>query len=137
MGRITRPALPLLYRNPRVRQFALRDVAARGRALSPGEALQLTDDMLGCTIAEDLLATEEYFPFLDPAPCPITIAWCERDRIFPERRYSVWAKERVPGARYAVLPRVGHVPMLDDPLLVADTARESLGAGAMKTSALD
>jgi pimeloyl-ACP methyl ester carboxylesterase len=130
MGRLTRPALPLFYRSARVRQFALRNVAARGVAVSRRELLRLTDDMLGCTIAEDLLAADEYFTPLDPAPCPITIAWCERDRIFPEPIYGVWARERVPGARYVVLRHVGHVPMLDDPQLVADTVRDALGASA-------
>jgi pimeloyl-ACP methyl ester carboxylesterase len=82
--------------------------------------------MLGCVIAEDLLATDEHFALLDPVPCPITIAWAEWDRIFPERRYGPVARERVPGARYIVLPRVGHVPMLDDPKLVADAVLDAL-----------
>jgi pimeloyl-ACP methyl ester carboxylesterase len=125
MGRCTRPALPVLYRSPRVRQFALRSVIANGAGVSSDRALQLTDDMLGCVIAEELLATDEHFAPLDLAPCPITIAWCELDRIFPEREFGARARERVPSARYVVLEGVGHVPMLDDPQLVATVIRES------------
>jgi pimeloyl-ACP methyl ester carboxylesterase len=126
MGRLTRPVLPIFYRSSRIRQFALRDVAANGASVPRDRALELTEDMLGCAIAEEMLSTEESFAPLDPAPCPITIAWCELDRIFPEREFGARAKERVPGARYVVLSNVGHVPMLDDPQLVAAVIRESL-----------
>jgi pimeloyl-ACP methyl ester carboxylesterase len=126
MGRLTRPALPVLYRSPRVRRFALRNIAADGANVPRDRALELTDDMLGCVIAEDMLATQEWFAPLDPAPCPITIAWCQLDRIFPESEFGARAKERVPGARYVVLDDVGHVPMLDDPGLLAAVIRESL-----------
>ena len=128
MGRLTRPALPVLYRSRAVRQFALRNVAANGAALSADHALRLTDDMLGCQIAEDLLATDEHFAPLDPAPCPITIAWCELDRIFAEGEFGARARERVPSARYVVLKGVGHVPMLDDPRLVATVIGQSRDA---------
>ena len=128
MGRLTRPALPVLYRSRRVRQSALRNIAANGASVSRDRALQLTDDMLGCRIAADILATDEHFAPLDPAPCPITIAWCELDRLFPEGEFGARAQERLPGARYVVLRNVGHVPMLDDPQLVATVIRESLGA---------
>ena len=128
MGRLTRPALPVLYRSRGVRQFALRNVAANGASVSRDRALQLTDDMLGCSIVEDILATDQHFAPLDPVPCPVTIAWCKLDRLFPEREFGARAKERLPGARYVVLRNVGHVPMLDDPMLVAAVIRESLAA---------
>jgi pimeloyl-ACP methyl ester carboxylesterase len=134
-GRATRPALQLVYRSPSARQYGFRNVVAHGRRLSPQRALTLTDDMLGCEIADDMLATDEYLMPLDPPPCPITIAWAELDRIFPERVFGPLARERVPGARYTTLPGVGHVPMLDDPELVADAIRESLRAlGAAQPS---
>lgn len=128
MGRLTRPVLPVLYRSARIRRFALRNVAANGASVPRDRALELTYDMLGCRIAEDMLTTQEWFAPLDPAPCPITIAWCQLDRIFAESEFGARAKERVPGARYAVLGNVGHVPMLDDPKLVAAVIRESLDA---------
>jgi pimeloyl-ACP methyl ester carboxylesterase len=128
MGRLARPALPVLYRSRGVRQFALRNVAADGARVSHDRTLQLTDDMLGCSVAEDILATDEHFVSLGPVPCPVTIAWCELDRLFPEGEFGARARERLPGARYVVLKGVGHVPMLDDPQLVAAVIRESLAA---------
>jgi pimeloyl-ACP methyl ester carboxylesterase len=43
------------------------------------------------------------------------------------------AEKILPGARFIVLKDVGHVPMFDDPELVAQTILESTGAtGAAK-----
>jgi pimeloyl-ACP methyl ester carboxylesterase len=56
-----------------------------------------------------------------PADVPVTIAWAELDKQVgppkPERRPA--------GARFLVLPNVGHVPMWDDPELVARTLLEA------------
>jgi pimeloyl-ACP methyl ester carboxylesterase len=127
-GRRARRALPLLYRSRALRRYSFSDVMVHGDRLSPQMALALTDDMLGCPIARDLLQTDEYLAPLASAPCPITIAWAEWDRIFPKRKFVPLAKERVPGAHHTLLPQVGHVPMLDDPALVADAIRGSLRA---------
>jgi pimeloyl-ACP methyl ester carboxylesterase len=134
MGRITRPVLPILYRSARIRRFALRNIAANGASVPRDRTLELTDDMLGCRIAEDMLTTDECFAPLDPAPCPITIAWCQLDRLFPETEFGARAKERVPCVRYVVLRDVGHVPMLDEPQLVAAVIRESLDATITSSS---
>ncbi|MER5783778.1 alpha/beta fold hydrolase [Streptomyces mobaraensis] len=57
---------------------------------------------------------------------PVTIAWGTRDRVLV-RRQGVRAAQVIPGARLVRLPGCGHVPMNDDPALVArvvlDTAR--------------
>jgi pimeloyl-ACP methyl ester carboxylesterase len=135
MGRLTRPALPILYRSRGVRRFALRNVAGNGASVSREQALQLTDDMLACSIAEDILAGDEHFLPLGVVPCPITIAWSELDRLFPEGEFGPRAKERLPGARYVVLERVGHVPMLDDAQLVAAVIRESIAAATTAPAA--
>ena len=50
----------------------------------------------------------------------MTIAWCERDRL----RRPAAAERRPAGARFLVLPGVGHTPTWDDPELVARTLLE-------------
>ncbi|OIK01359.1 alpha/beta fold hydrolase [Streptomyces colonosanans] len=49
---------------------------------------------------------------------PVTVAWGTRDRILV-RRQGVRAKQMIPKARLVRLPGCGHVPMNDDPALVA------------------
>jgi pimeloyl-ACP methyl ester carboxylesterase len=53
----------------------------------------------------------------------VTIAWAELDKQVgppkPERRPA--------GTRFLVLPNVGHVPMWDDPELIARTILEGSG----------
>ncbi|MEV3860014.1 alpha/beta fold hydrolase [Streptomyces sp. NPDC050095] len=62
----------------------------------------------------------------DVAEVPVTIAWGNRDRLLV-RRQGIRAKQVLPGARLVRLPGCGHVPMNDDPALVArvilDTTR--------------
>lgn len=57
---------------------------------------------------------------------PVSVAWGTRDRILL-RRQGVRAKRVIPDARLVRLPGCGHVPMNDDPALVArvilDTSR--------------
>jgi pimeloyl-ACP methyl ester carboxylesterase len=52
------------------------------------------------------------------AGVPITIAWGSRDRLLL-RSQAVRAQLRLPGARFVWLPDCGHIPMGDDPALVA------------------
>ncbi|MEV7288476.1 alpha/beta fold hydrolase [Streptomyces sp. NPDC093252] len=49
---------------------------------------------------------------------PVTVAWGSRDLLLP-RRQGVRAKRIIPHARLIRLPGCGHVPMHDDPALVA------------------
>jgi pimeloyl-ACP methyl ester carboxylesterase len=61
-------------------------------------------------------------------PCPITIAWAEKDTLLPLKLYRTVARERLPQATFTVLPGVGHAPMVDDPELVARTILAVTGA---------
>ncbi|HET6857831.1 MAG TPA: alpha/beta fold hydrolase [Streptomyces sp.] len=68
--------------------------------------------------------------FVDDVPdVPVTVAWGTRDRLLL-RRQGVRAKQTIPGARLIKLPGCGHVPMNDDPALVArvilDTGRRAV-----------
>ncbi|MGW3424246.1 alpha/beta fold hydrolase [Streptomyces phaeochromogenes] len=57
--------------------------------------------------------------FSDDVPgLPVTVAWGTRDRILV-RRQGIRAKQIIPRARLVRLPGCGHVPMNDDPALVA------------------
>jgi pimeloyl-ACP methyl ester carboxylesterase len=66
-----------------------------------------------------LLAAAE--PFTDPIPLevPVTIAWAGRDLVLP-RWQAETAKRRLPQAEHVCLRGMGHVPMFDNPRVVAD-----------------
>jgi pimeloyl-ACP methyl ester carboxylesterase len=52
------------------------------------------------------------------AGVPVTVAWGAKDRLLPPRQRAR-AREQLPGARVGLLPGCGHLPMWDDPELVA------------------
>ena len=121
LTRVGRPIAPWVLRSRTVRRVSMRDIAARGDRLSAAQALEAADDLLGCSIRDDILGTTEQVAPLDPLPCPVTLAWSEADAVVPLATNGRIARERVPGAAFVVLPGVGHVPMIDDPSLVART----------------
>jgi pimeloyl-ACP methyl ester carboxylesterase len=126
--RMGRWLLPVLARSGRFRRWALQVTAAHGDRIDAREMVALADALLGCTIIDDVLATPESVAPLDPPPCPVTLAWSAKDRILPLDINGKRARELVPGARFLVLDDVGHMPMVDDPALVARTILETTGA---------
>ncbi|RFU85673.1 alpha/beta fold hydrolase [Streptomyces triticagri] len=66
----------------------------------------------------------------DVPDVPVTVAWGERDRLLP-RRQGVRAKHVVPSARLIRLPGCGHVPMNDDPALVARVLLDATAAAPL------
>ncbi len=119
---LTRPILPLVARLPMIRRFGLRENALHGERVSPREFVDLADDLLGCQVRYDLLETQETLSLLRTS-CPVTIAWSAQDRLFPPAKHEARAREWFPDARFIRLEGVGHVPMMDDPELVARTIR--------------
>jgi pimeloyl-ACP methyl ester carboxylesterase len=65
---------------------------------------------------------------LAPLPCPITLAWSEKDSPLPVAAYGEVARQRLPAATFEILPDVGHILMFDDPELVAHTILAVTGA---------
>ena len=57
---------------------------------------------------------------LDQVKCPVLVAWGQKDRMLPRKRYSK-AFQAIPDVQMTVLDDVGHVAMWDNPQLVADT----------------
>ncbi len=104
-----------------MRRFAMRDLAVHGDQLTPAQAVDIVDDSLACAVFDDLSADEWHIAPLDPLPCPITVVWSEKDRVLPMAEFASALSERLPRATFEVLAGVGHVPMIDDPGLVAPT----------------
>ncbi|MDT5138988.1 MAG: hypothetical protein QOD58_3250 [Mycobacterium sp.] len=123
-----RPMFPLMFRASSVRRSFLRRMAVDGDRLSPAQAVEIINDSLDGAVLDDLAADEWHIAPLDPLPCPITVAWSEHDAVLPMAEYARALSERLPQATFKVLAGVGHVPMIDDPGLVARTILVVTGA---------
>jgi pimeloyl-ACP methyl ester carboxylesterase len=93
-------------------------------------AEQAAGDMAGFLAAHDALEAivAQMTPFTGqiPAGVPVMIAWGTKDRVLRPPQVLV-AKARLPQARIRPLPGCGHVPMTDDPPLVADVLLQGSG----------
>jgi pimeloyl-ACP methyl ester carboxylesterase len=93
-------------------------------------AEQAAGDMAAFLAAHDALEAivAQMTPFTGqiPADVPVTIAWGTKDRLLRPPQVLV-AKARLPQARIRPLPGCGHVPMTDDPPLVADVLLQGSG----------
>ena len=113
-------AAPAMSRTTVGRAVSHGAVVSRPSRLTAEQAL---GDMAAFLAARDALnaVLAQITPFtgqlLDSVP--VTIAWGTRDRLLRPRQILM-AKARLPQARLLPLPGCGHVPMTDDPPLVAD-----------------
>lgn len=128
LTRLMRPALPLLFRAASLRRIGLRHIAVHGDRLTSAQAVEMADDSNVCEIYDDLATDAWHIAPLDPLPCPITVAWPEKDATIPMTEYASALSERLPKATFKLLAGVGHVPMIDDPRLVARTILAVSGA---------
>ncbi|MEU6733626.1 alpha/beta fold hydrolase [Streptomyces physcomitrii] len=85
--------------------LALRNATGFDKTLAAGLDLRFTEDVTGL---------------------PVTIAWGAKDRLLL-RRQGIRAKRLIPDARLIRLPDCGHVPMNDDPALVARVILDTAG----------
>lgn len=120
LGRLSHRLGVLPHLLPLSRRIAMADVAERADRMSPREAASAVRDLAECLVLADVLQSDEHVEPFAELPCPMTIAWAEKDRILPMRTLGQVARERIPQATYVILPGVGHVPMIDDPGMVAD-----------------
>ncbi|WP_064745414.1 alpha/beta fold hydrolase [Pseudonocardia acaciae] len=120
-----------LTRNAVLRRAVLGRVVARPGRVSAERLRDMLADMAGCDLLPAMLAGREPaepMAEFDVALCPVRIAWAQRDRVIPFRRYGRPMREVVRGAEFGLLRGVGHVPMYDDPRLVARTILELTSA---------
>ncbi|HEX5598115.1 MAG TPA: alpha/beta fold hydrolase [Micromonosporaceae bacterium] len=66
------------------------------------------------------------YRFTGSPSVPVTVAWGSEDRLLQPHQ-AARARERLPHARHVPLPGCGHVPMSDDPALVASLILETTG----------
>lgn len=126
---LPRPALERLSRTAAGRAALTGSIYARPARRSPRAVVEETLALRDATGFEATLAAGGSVRFTADVPgLPVTIAWGTRDRLLL-RRQGIRAKQTLPGARLIRLPGCGHVPMNDDPALVArvvlDTARST------------
>jgi pimeloyl-ACP methyl ester carboxylesterase len=94
---------------------------------SPADIADILRAVRGCTVAKEILRSapsEGPVRDLDRISCPVRLAWPSDDRVLPFATFGAGLAERTPGASLVMLPQTGHVPMWDDPDLVARTILE-------------
>ncbi|RST23389.1 alpha/beta fold hydrolase [Streptomyces sp. WAC04770] len=121
------PAIERLSRSAAGRTALTSTIYARPGRRSPEAVVAETLALRGATGFHQTLAAGRGVTFSDEVKgIPVTVAWGTRDRILL-RRQGIRAKHVLPDARLVRLPGCGHVPMNDDPALVArvilDTSR--------------
>lgn len=125
-----RPSVDRLMAKPRVRKALLRTAMERGDLVSGEDLEGMSADLAACTMLDGLLAhlhvTGPVRRHDIPADCPVLVAWPVKDRTIPYRRFGVPFVAAVPHAQLVRLPAVGHVPIYDDPALVARTVLDHI-----------
>ena len=118
-GPLVRPLIPSLARSMPGRYIIDGPIVARPENMPPGQAEQDAYAFLRAREAvAAILAEKAEFTQTVPPDIPVTIAWGSKDRILLPSQARV-ARQRLPHARFVRLPGCGHVPMTDDPGLVA------------------
>jgi pimeloyl-ACP methyl ester carboxylesterase len=133
MARTAMGTAPLraLAANPLLRSAWLGRVVEHPGRLSTEDLAAMVEDAVGCSALAGALSGRVRLHMIEPldvAVCPIRVAWAERDRTIPYRRYGHPMRARIPGAEFTMLPGVGHVPMSDDPRLIARSILEMTSA---------
>ncbi|MFF4222501.1 alpha/beta fold hydrolase [Streptomyces abikoensis] len=123
--RLPEPTVARMARTAAGRAALVGAIYARPGRRSPDALVAETRALREATGFEATLAAGRSLLYAhDVLDVPVTIAWGTRDRLLP-RRQGVRAKKLIPGARLVRLPGCGHVPMNDDPALVARVALDT------------
>jgi pimeloyl-ACP methyl ester carboxylesterase len=113
------PVVERLSRSAAGRTMLTSTIYARPGRRSPEAVVAETLALARAEGFSETLRTGTAVQFTEDIPgLPVTVAWGTRDRILV-RRQGIRAKYVIPRARLVRLPGCGHVPMNDDPALVA------------------
>lgn len=117
------PYADTLVRRPRARRLMFGAAIQHGDRMPPADALARFRGVLGCPVYWELMAAvmrDGPPTWLGEVRTPTLIAWGDHDRVIPSKTYSQ-PFGQIPGVERCELPGVGHVPMHDDPELIART----------------
>ncbi|GHB27360.1 hydrolase [Streptomyces viridiviolaceus] len=132
--RLPLPLVERLSRSAAGRTALTSTIYARPGRRSPEAVVAETLALAGAEGFFETLRSGRSVQFTDDVPgMPVTVAWGSRDRLLLPRQ-GIRAKHAVPRARLVRLPGCGHVPMNDDPALVARVVLD--GSRAQEASAL-
>jgi pimeloyl-ACP methyl ester carboxylesterase len=139
-GRLIQPFGPALVRTTAGRAMIYAELVSKPSQVGPDQAIGDMNAFLAARYTTNaILAIATPFTGTVPTGIPVTIAWGTNDRLLPPRQALV-AKERIRQARLVPLPGCGHVPMTDNPRLVADVllrgSRVALHVGGQSAAGL-
>lgn len=128
MGRLLAPVMPTVLRSPFGRTIAMRATMAKPKQMPAEDAIEITRTFARTPTFDAHLAATRRARFKDGRDIrvPVTVAWSEKERLIPNRGRL---RDELPEhTRFVTLAGCGHVPMWDDPDLVARTILEGTGA---------
>lgn len=123
------PVLRTLLRSPAVRAASFAPLLAHPTRLTPDRALGDALALRRGRGFRPVARAARRYQFTGTPAVPVTVAWGTQDRVLPPRQ-AERARARLPGARHVALPGCGHVPMSDDPGLVASVILSTTGAAS-------
>lgn len=119
LGRAAMPLVPRLSRSATGRGLLYGVMVTRPGRVTPEQAEADVAGFVAAAAAMRMVfAASARFTAQVPDDVPVTIAWGTSDRVLPQSNARV-ARRQLPLARFVPLPGCGHVPMTDDPELVA------------------
>jgi pimeloyl-ACP methyl ester carboxylesterase len=121
------PALRLALRLPAIKRWSLVPIVERPANLSVERTLEDAVAMRRARGFRPVAKAARAYSFEGAPQVPVCVAWGVKDRIFGVHQ-AERAREKLPNAQHELLHGCGHVPMSDDPDLVASVILKTTGA---------
>ncbi|WP_231933407.1 alpha/beta fold hydrolase [Micromonospora coxensis] len=125
-ARMPAPVVRSVLASGPLRSLAFGMIVARPERLAVEVAIADTWALRDARAFRAVARAGRRYTFAGVPTVPVTVAWGTRDRILPHRQAAL-ARSRLPDARHLDLVDCGHVPMHDDPELVASVILETTG----------
>ncbi len=126
-----------LTRPPIARRALFSQLAAHPERIPPEEAAYRLRAIAGCSILHALLASLAggSAEHLDEIRCPVLLVWPTGDRVLPKAQFAPSLLSALPQAKLLEPAGLGHMPMYDDPDLIAGIILDFARAHPVKMAA--